>query len=155
MLKKIEDFIYKVGEQLCIVFLLLMVIIVCITVFGRFVLNNTPAWGDETAIACMVWFGLVSSALAERDNSHIRVSVLDNIYPKKLVRIFHLITYILKLFFAGIICWNSIRLVIFNRKVFMASVHISESWVSLAGTVMGIMMFAFLLFKIKKEIFNK
>ena len=155
MLKKIEDFIYKVGEQLCIVFLLLMVIIVCITVFGRFVLNNTPAWGDETAIACMVWFGLVSSALAERDNSHIRVSVLDNIYPKTLVRIFHLITYLLKLFFAGVICWNSIRLEIFNKKVFMASVPISESWVSLAGTVMGFMMLAFLLFRIKKEIFNK
>ena len=155
MLKKIEDFIYKIGEEICVLFLLLMVIIVCITVFGRFFLNKTPAWGDETAIACMIWFGLISSSLAERDDKHIRVAILDRVYPKTLVRIFHLISYILKLFFGGVICYNSIKLVIFNKNVYMAGVHISESWVSLAGTVMGFLMILFLIFRAKKEVFGK
>lgn len=155
MLKKIENLLYKIGENLCVLFLLMMVIIVCITVFGRFVLNKTPAWGDEIAIACMIWFGLVSSSLAERDDKHIRISVLDTIYPKPLVRIFHLTSYLLKLFFGGVICYNSVKLVIFNKNVYMAGVHISEAWVSLAGTVMGILMILFLIFRVKKEILSK
>ena len=153
--KKIEDVVYTVGENICMVFMLLMVIIVVITVFGRFVLNKTPAWGDEIAIACMIWFGLVSSSLAEREDRHIRVSVLDKVYPKTLVRVFHLVFYILKLVFGGIILTQSIRLVIFNNRVFMTGVHVSQAWVSLAGVFMGAIMVFYLVCRIKKEVLGK
>lgn len=155
MLKKIEDTIYNIGELLCIVFMFLMVVIVCITVFGRFVLNKTPAWGDETAIACMIWFGLISSSLAERDDRHIRITIFEKVYPKPLLRVFRVINYLLKLFFGAVICFNSIRLVIFNRNVFMTGARISQSFVCASGVVMGALMIIFLLFRWKKEILNK
>lgn len=154
-LKKIEDIIYDIGEKICIVFLLAMVIIVVITVFGRFVLNKTPAWGDEVAIACMIWFGLVSSSLAERENKHIRVSILDKIYPKKLVRIFRIIFYLLKIGFGAIILYQSIRLVAFNKNVYMTGARISEAWVSLAGVFMGAIMLFYLICRFKKEVLEK
>lgn len=154
-LKKIEDIIYDIGEKICIVFLLAMVIIVVITVFGRFVLNKTPAWGDEVAIACMIWFGLVSSSLAERENKHIRVSILDKIYPKKLVRIFRIIFYLLKIAFGAIILYQSIRLVAFNKNVYMTGARISEAWVSLAGVFMGAIMLFYLICRFKKEVLEK
>ena len=154
-LKKVEDVVYKVGENICMVFMLMMVIIVCITVFGRFVLNKTPAWGDEIAIACMIWFGLVSSSLAERDDRHIRVAIVDKVYPKKLVRVFHLVFYVLKVAFGAVILYQSVRLVAFNKRVYMAGAGISEAWVSLAGVFMGALMVFFLICRIKKELFDK
>jgi len=154
-LKKIEDIVYKIGEEICMLFMLLMVLIVVITVFGRFVLNKTPAWGDETAIACMIWFGLVSASLAERENKHIRVSILDKVYPKPLVRVFGLIFYILKIAFGAVILTQSIRLVAFNKKVYMTGARISEAWVSLAGVFMGAIMLFYLICRIKKEVLGK
>ncbi|MBQ6124806.1 MAG: TRAP transporter small permease [Spirochaetales bacterium] len=155
-LNKIEDIVYTIGENICMVFMLLMVLIVCITVFGRFVLNKTPAWGDEIAIACMIWFGLVSSSLAERDDRHIRVSIVDKVYPKRLVRVFHIVFYILKIAFGAILTYQSIRLVIFNKRVFMTGApKISEAWVSLAGVVMGVIMLFYLITRFKKEVLKK
>lgn len=155
MLKKIEDVLYRIGEYLCIVFMLLMVVIVVITVVGRYVFSKTPAWGDELAIACMIWFGLVSSSLAERDKRHIRISVFDKIYPPLMVRILHIFYYFVKLGFSVIITINSMKLVKFNRNVYMTGAQISEAYVSLAGVVMGIFMCIFLLLHFKKEVLEK
>lgn len=155
MLRKIENKVYDFFESVCSLFMLLMVLIVCYSVFGRFVLNKAPAWGDEIAIACMIWFGLISSSLAERDRKHIRISILDTVYPKKLSSFFRILNYFLKLFFGITICYNSVKLVIFNRNAYMASVNISQSWISLSGVFMGALMVFFLICNAKKELLNK
>ena len=81
---------------------------------------------------------------------------MDKIYPKKLVRIFHIIFYILKIAFGAIITYQSIRLVIFNKRVFMTGApKVSEAWVSLAGVVMGAIMLFYLITRFKKEVFKK
>ncbi|MCF0238456.1 MAG: TRAP transporter small permease [Sphaerochaetaceae bacterium] len=155
MLKKIEDTIYKIGEWICIAFMLLMVVIVVITVVGRYIFNSTPPWGNELAIACMIWFGLVSSALAERDKRHIRITVVDSWYPPIVTRILKVLIYFAKLAFSVIIMWNSLKLVKFNKNVYMTGAPISESVVSFAGFVMGALMVIFLLCHFKKEVLNK
>ena len=154
-MKKMDEILYKIAEYICIVFLLMMVIIVVIDVVGRFVFNRTPAWGNEVAVACMIWFGLLSSSLAEHDERHIRVTVMDKVYPKKMVRVLHLIFYFIKLAFAVIVTVNSAKLVKFNRNVYMYGAKISQSWVSLAGFVMGIFMCLFLLLRMKREVLGK
>ena len=154
-MKKLDEILYKIAEGICIFFLLLMVVIVVIDVVGRFVFNNTPAWGNEVAVACMIWFGLLSSSLAEHDERHIRVTVVDKIYPKKMNRVLRLLFYVMKLAFAVIVTINSAKLIKFNRRVYMYGAKISQSWVSLAGFVMGIFMCLFLLLRLKREVLGK
>ncbi len=154
-MKKLENLVYKAAEYLCLAFMLLMVAIVVITVTGRYVFGRTPAWGDETAIACMIWLGLVSSSLAERDGRHIRITAVDKIYPPLLVKILHVVFYFVKVAFALVITVNSIKLVSFNRNVYMTGARISEAWVSLAGVFMGVFMIFFLICNFKKEVLGK
>ena len=62
--------------------LVLMTIIVAWVVFSRYALGHTPAWGEESALLCMIWFGFISMAIGVRDNLHISIDVFDRILPE-------------------------------------------------------------------------
>lgn len=50
----------------------------------RYILQDSLAWSDEVALLCFTWMVFLTAALAVRDNSHVRVEVLDNILPAGL-----------------------------------------------------------------------
>lgn len=77
MFKKIDYYFNKLVEYLGMMLLLIMTVIVSWVVFSRFVLNKTPAWGEEGALLCMVWFGFLCMALGVRDNRHISIEFYD------------------------------------------------------------------------------
>jgi len=63
-----------------------MTLVVCFTVFTRYVLNYTPSWSEETALLCMVWFGFLSIALGVRDDGHIGVTIFDKLVSPRVLR---------------------------------------------------------------------
>ena len=77
-LRRSVDFLV---EYLSMSLLVLMTIVVAWVVFSRYVLGNTPAWGEEGALLCMVWFGFISMAIGVRDNLHISIDVFERILP--------------------------------------------------------------------------
>lgn len=62
--------------------LVLMTLVVSWVVFSRFFLARTPAWGEELALLCMVWFGFLSMAIGVRDNLHLSVNIFDRFLSK-------------------------------------------------------------------------
>ncbi len=150
----ITDKLYNLTDWICRFFMLGMVLIVTIVVIGRFVFNTTPGWGEELAITCMIWFGLLSSAMAEKRNDHIRIKVLDTLYPKILVKIFRIAHYLAKLSFALILIVVGFKLTVFNIPVVMSGLPLSEAFIYAAGPVTGLIMLYFLLARFNKEIFS-
>lgn len=51
--------------------LIAMTLIVAWTVFGRYVLNNTPAWGEPASLFLMLWFILLGGAVGVRELDHM------------------------------------------------------------------------------------
>jgi len=51
--------------------LVLMTVIVGWTVFGRFVLNDTPTWGEPASLFLMLWFILLGGAVGVRELDHM------------------------------------------------------------------------------------
>ncbi len=74
MFKMINRALYRFVQALSALFLTGMVAVVCLVVFSRYVLNDTPRWGEEVALLAMVWFSLLSAVPAIWDNRHIRVT---------------------------------------------------------------------------------
>lgn len=77
-LRRSVDFLV---EYLSMSLLVLMTIVVAWVVFSRYILEHTPAWGEEGALLCMVWFGFISMAIGVRDNLHISIDIFDRILP--------------------------------------------------------------------------
>lgn len=51
--------------------LVAMTVIVAWTVFGRYVLNATPTWGEPVSLFLMLWFILLGGAVGVREMDHM------------------------------------------------------------------------------------
>lgn len=70
--------------------LLLMTFIVGWQVFGRFVLNSSPSWSEQSALTLMIWFVFLAGAAGVREGFHIRIIAVETALPKprrKVLRI--------------------------------------------------------------------
>lgn len=64
-----------------------MVAITTYVVFNRFVIKSSLVWGEPVVLMCMVYMSLVSAALAIRNDTHIRMSVIDFVVPEKAISV--------------------------------------------------------------------
>jgi TRAP-type C4-dicarboxylate transport system permease small subunit len=55
--------------------LVAMTVIVAWTVFGRYVLNATPTWGEPVSLFLMLWFILLGGAVGVREMDHMGFDV--------------------------------------------------------------------------------
>lgn len=56
--------------------LVAMTAIVAWTVFGRYILNATPTWGEPASLFLMLWFILLGGAVGVRELDHMGFDVL-------------------------------------------------------------------------------
>lgn len=57
--------------------LVLMTVIIGWQVFGRYVLNSTPSWSEQAALALMIWYVSLAAAAGVRQGFHIRIVALE------------------------------------------------------------------------------
>ncbi len=71
----------------CIVILFVAIVVVMLlSIFFRYVLNDSLPWTDETIRFAFVWFTLLGAALLFRDRTHIRVDYLLEKFPPGIRR---------------------------------------------------------------------
>ena len=66
--------------------LVAMTVVVAWAVFGRFVLNDTPAWAEPAAMLLMGWVILGAAAVGVRENFHMGFDILKNSLPAPAAR---------------------------------------------------------------------
>ena len=145
--KKFIDILYKYIDNLCKLFMVLQVLIVSRVVFGRFILNKTPAWGEELALLCMVWFSLLSASLAVKNNAHIRISVIDSFLSEKALKVMHSMYFIFMLVFSIFMLVEGTKLSLLTLRSIMPGTGISISWLYLSVPVSGLAMLLTLIGK--------
>ncbi|NBB49544.1 TRAP transporter small permease subunit [Rhizobium sp. CRIBSB] len=67
-------------SQFCLYFsgvgLVAMTLIIGWQIFGRYVLNNTPAWSEPLSLQLMSWFILLGSAVGVRESVHLGLDIV-------------------------------------------------------------------------------
>lgn len=126
--KKIVDFSYIIIDKICTFFLLVQIVVISYIVFGRYVLNNSPAWGEELSLFCMVWYGMLSIVLGIVTDSHIKMTVIDFILPQKVIKYIDLFNYILIMAFSVFMIVEGWKLTEMTIKNMMPGMKISSAW---------------------------
>lgn len=62
-------------------------------------LNFPTTWQDEIARFLVVWGALIGASVALRDNSHIRVDLLYQLFPNKIQRFINIFANIVSILF--------------------------------------------------------
>ncbi len=57
--------------------LLLMTLVIGWQVFGRFVLESSPSWSEQTAMVLMIWYVFLAAASGVWERFHIRIEILE------------------------------------------------------------------------------
>ena len=82
ILEKINTFFLRIGRQFAWIAILLMVIVILVQVFFRYVLNNALPWPDEVARFLMLWMTGLIAPSAYRWGGFVSIDLLERFLPK-------------------------------------------------------------------------
>ena len=83
-LEKINTFFLRIGRQFAWIAIFLMVVVIIIQVFFRYVLNNALPWPDELARFLMLWMTGLIAPSAYRWGGFVSIDILERFLPKIL-----------------------------------------------------------------------
>ncbi len=90
--------------------MVVMVVIVAWAVFGRFVLNDTPAWAEQVAMLLLGWVILGAAAAGVRENTHMGFDILRSSLPAGLAAFLALCSDAVVTGFGACMVWFGIEL---------------------------------------------
>lgn len=118
----------SVAKVICKIMLIIQVVSVTIVFFGRYFFNKTPAWGEELTLFCLVWISMLGAALAIRDDSHIRLSLIEKILPKSVVSVIDHIGNLIIFGFCAVVMRYGISATIQAASTRMNGIGISRAY---------------------------
>ncbi|HYZ34576.1 MAG TPA: TRAP transporter small permease [Crenalkalicoccus sp.] len=90
--------------------LLAMTAVVAWGVFGRFVLNDTPAWAEASALLLLEWVILGAAAVGVREGFHMGFGTLRDALPPTLSRAFEVLGDFVVTAFGAAMAWHAAEL---------------------------------------------
>ena len=87
---KASDICNAIINFCCVTLLTAQTLAIIMMVIGRYVFNKVPAWTEQFAIFCMVWFAMFSIALGVRRDSHVKVELIDTFASPRVLLFFKL-----------------------------------------------------------------
>ena len=97
-LKKFNTIVLRIGRQLAWIAIFLMVVVILLQVFFRYILNNALPWPDELARFLMLWMTGFIAPSAYRWGGFVSIEMLPKLLPKLIENILLLILLSLSLF---------------------------------------------------------
>ncbi|MTI58938.1 MAG: TRAP transporter small permease [Firmicutes bacterium] len=93
------DFSERLISYIAMLFLVIMILIVSMTVFTRYIFNYTFRWSDEVALLMMIWFGFIGLALGVKNSIHLSIEYFMSLVPDKYQRYIYQLENFLVAFF--------------------------------------------------------
>jgi TRAP-type C4-dicarboxylate transport system permease small subunit len=97
----------KVIESVVAVIIAVMVINIAIGVFSRYVFHLGIPFTEELGRYLMIWAGFLGAALAMREDSHVGISAVVNLFPLAARRLLNLLARLVIFVFLALIFVNS------------------------------------------------
>lgn len=131
VLKKIWN---NLEGSLCVISLVIMLIALTIQVFARFIFSTGTAWSEELSRYCLIWLIFISASYAAQTNSHIRVDMVINLYPKAWRPWVERLSDVIWMAFTIVLAIRGYAYVmgIFSQNQSGVALHIKLGWVYLS-----------------------
>ncbi|MCD8140957.1 MAG: TRAP transporter small permease [Planctomycetaceae bacterium] len=146
-MRRLIDMFFWVIHNLCKV-LLVVQVLACATVFvGRYVVGSTPAWADPVAMLCMVWLCILSSALAVRDDAHLRITVIDKFLSARALKALNALTALIVLVIAVFMVYSGGLLTQLTTRNKLPGLGIPTAWMTVVLPITGVAYLVALLYR--------
>ena len=125
--------------------LVLMTLIIGWQVFSRYVLNDSPAWSEATALLLMLYYIMLAAAVGVYENFHLGLKILlDSVSPKRRNTL-EIINNALIIIFGLAMLVNGTRLAQFTAEHIIPTLNISRSYAYWPFAAAGLLISIFAL----------
>ncbi len=110
-LNTFENVLVRIGGTVAEICLFVLVSLIVVDVFLRYVFNAPTKFTDEVGGYLLVGISFMGATYALKHGSHVKVTVLTERFPQKVQRWFNFITESLALSGLIILVWKTVQLV--------------------------------------------
>ncbi len=107
--------------------LIAMTLVIGWQVFGRKVLNASPAWSESLALLLTLYFVLLAAAVGVREDFHLRFRLLDNMVSEKAATMLHRFINLIIAGFGMLMASNGIALANFTSSHMIPTLGLSRA----------------------------
>ena len=130
-LTRFNDGTIWLCKQVEIILIALMMIIVLIQVFFRYVLNNSLVWPEETARFMMVWMTFMAAPIAYRAGSNVSLDIVHRLLKGRMYTLLSIIIQIAAIATISILFQKSLGMVERGMNIDATSIPIKMTYVYL------------------------
>lgn len=112
-------------------------------VFGRYVLNETPTWVEQTAFLLVMTIAFLGAAIGVHENTHLSVAALRTAVPEAVRKMLVALTDVIMGGFGLLMAWFGTQLTIFKWGSEIPLLQLPEGLRSLPLAVAGALIFLF------------
>lgn len=135
----IDKVVFTIVKYACVILLSVLVAVVFSIFFGRYVLNNSPMWGEPLSLFCLVWMSILGSAMVVRDNAHLRVTMFDEKMSKKALLATDVLASVCIFAFAIFMITYGWKLTASATRNRMAAINIPYAYMYVSMPVSGVL----------------
>ena len=142
---RVSDWLVRIGA----LGLIIMTAVIGWQVFGRFVLNSSPSWTEQTAMVLMIWYVFLAAAAGVWERFHIRIEILEHRLEPRRVRALRIAIHGLIALFGLILLVFGAQLAWLVRDHVIPSLGISRAFAYLPIPLAGMLTIVFSLGRIR------
>ncbi|MGQ7248367.1 TRAP transporter small permease [Halomonas sp. V046] len=121
-------------------------------VFGRYILNNTPTWVEQSALLCVVYITCLGAAAGVRNNTHLSIDMVRERMPSAWRKAMCHVADLFVTCFGVFMAWQGGLLVLDNLERPIPMIGLSESWRAAPLVICGLLMVLFSLVNIVRRL---
>ncbi|AYD01575.1 TRAP transporter small permease [Neorhizobium sp. NCHU2750] len=139
----VNAFLSRICLQVAVIGTLLIVAAVLYQIFGRYILNDSPAWTEIFALVVMLYTTCFAAAVGVRDGRHIGMDSLLNLAPPVFHLLADIIVYLGMIIFGLAMAWSGSELAVEMAPYINPGLPISQAWSYVPLAVGGLLIALF------------
>lgn len=143
VIKAIDKGLEAILRYALIITVAAMILLTAWQVLCRYVLLISVAYAEELARLSIVWCIYLGAALGVRHAEHINVTLLTDVLPHWMKAILQVLSYLLVILFAGVLCIYGYRHVLTMRNDVTTSLGYHRYWFFVPNIIGGFLIVAY------------
>jgi TRAP-type C4-dicarboxylate transport system permease small subunit len=105
----------------------LMLVVICLQVFCRFVLNSALSWPEEGARFLMIWSMFLAAAYVQRERGHVCFRFFADRLPESVDLVLRIVMNLAVVAFLAVTVWGGVKESVMLSSMKTGALRISRS----------------------------
>jgi TRAP-type transport system small permease protein len=147
MMHRIDKTVRVIVSAMILVF----TVVILVSIFFRYVLNNSLVWSEQVCRYLYVWMVMLGMPVVYRAKGNVAFDLLYNRFSPRIKRLFHVITDLLIACFSGFLALQGFKYTILKGSTIITGINLPQGYLYISQTIGGVIMILFVIEHIISE----